>query len=546
MRMRSSRLGLCLLFAAFLGASPALADQTVPIEGDVPSGGPDHFYLPFTVPAGVREIEIRHDDLSTANILDWGLDDPAGYRGWGGGTSEPAVVGELAASRAYVPGSLTPGTWRVVVGKALVVQSPARYRVEVVLRDAPTLLPQPERTPYVPVPALLRGRRYYAGDLHVHSRESTDARPALAEITAFAATRGLDFVEISDHNTVTQLAFFTAAQAQSPRVLLVPGIEVTTYAGHLNAIGATRFIEHKIGLFGITIADTAKAARSQGALLSINHPTLDLGDACLGCAFKQPLAPTEIAGIELGTGGQQQGALLFTPGALSLWESLLAQGHHVAALGGSDDHQGGKGTGRRDSPLGDPTTLVFAEELSVAALLDGIRRGRTVVKLQGPGDPMAELSSPTTSPTLGGALPGDTLRLRSGRLVARITGGLGHSARFVKDGEAQEIVPIDADPFELTQDVRPEPGEPEREIRWRVEVLVDKVPRTLTSPIYVRYDPEGPDALAAPEPAGCRLVPSAARTRSGLPCLGLGLLWALAALLTRRRRGRSCRRAWPG
>lgn len=506
----------------------------------MPAGGPDHFYLPFTVPAGVREIEIRHDDLSAANILDWGLDDAAGYRGWGGGTSEPAVVGEQAASRAYVPGPMTPGAWRVVVGKALVVQSPARYRVEVVLRDAPTLLPQPERTPYVPVAALSRGRRYYAGDLHVHSRESTDARPALSDITAFAAGRGLDFVEISDHNTVTQLSFFAAAQAQSPRVLLVPGIEVTTYAGHLNAIGATRFIEHKIGLNGITLADTADAARGQGALLSINHPTLDLGDACLGCAWQQPLAPTELAGIELGTGGQQQGALLFTPGALKLWESLLAQGHHLAALGGSDDHQAGKGTGRRDSPLGDPTTLVFAEELSVAAILDGIRRGRTVVKLQGPGDPLAELSSPTSA----GALPGDTLRIRSGRLVARITGGRGHSARFVRNGEPLELVPIDSDPFELAQDVRPSSDDPGREDRWRVEVLVDKVPRTLTSPIYVRYDPEGPDALAVPEPAGCRFAPAGARADSGL--LALGLSGALAGWLTRRRRGRSCRRAWPG
>lgn len=546
MRMLRSR-SVCLSFAALLSAAPALADQTILLEGDVPAGKPDHFYLPFTVPAGVREIEIRHDDLSAANILDWGLDDAAGYRGWGGGTSEPAVVGEQAASRAYVPGPIAPGAWRVVVGKALVVQSPARYRVEVVLRDAPTLMPQPERSPYVPVPALAhgRGRRYYAGDLHVHSRESTDARPALADITAFAAGRGLDFVEISDHNTVTQLSFFAAAQAQSPRVLLVPGIEVTTYAGHLNAIGATRFIEHKIGLSGITIADTAAAARGQGALLSINHPTLDLGDACLGCAWEQPLAPTEVAGIELGTGGQQQGALLFTPSALKLWESLLAQGHHVAALGGSDDHQGGKGTGRRDSPLGDPTTLVFAEELSVTAILDGIQRGRTVVKLQGPGDPMAELSSTTTSPTSEGALPGDTLRIRSGRLVARITGGLGHSARFVKNGEAQEIVPIDADPFELAQDVRPSSEDPSREDRWRVEVLVDKVPRTLTSPIYVRYDPDGPDALAGPEPAGCRFgAPAGTNGRPGL--LALGLLGALAVRLTRPRRGRSCRRASTG
>ncbi|MGB5366731.1 MAG: hypothetical protein WBM75_15110 [Polyangiales bacterium] len=42
------------------------------------------------VPEGIAEIEVRHDNLSSENILDWRLDDPNGSRGWGGGKGDPA------------------------------------------------------------------------------------------------------------------------------------------------------------------------------------------------------------------------------------------------------------------------------------------------------------------------------------------------------------------------------------------------------------------------------------------------------------------------
>lgn len=117
------------------------------IQGTVPDGPETHFFLSFEVPEGIAEIEVQHDDLSSENILDWGLDDPNGFRGWGGGKSDPAIVGLEAASPSYVPGQIPAGTWEVVVGKAKIVATPAEYDVCIVLRTEPTLEPQP-RTPY--------------------------------------------------------------------------------------------------------------------------------------------------------------------------------------------------------------------------------------------------------------------------------------------------------------------------------------------------------------------------------------------------------------
>lgn len=195
-----------LLLALWCGH--ARADDTVLVlDGTLGEGGPDHVFLPFEVPEGVVEIEVRHDDLSAANILDWGLDSPEGFRGWGGGNPEPAVVGLDAASRSYLTGPIPAGTWNVVVGKAKIVETPASYAVRVTLRTQATLIPQTERTPYVPTPALETGWRWYAGDLHVHSRESGDASPSIDAVATEAAARGLDFVVLSDHNTVSQDEF---------------------------------------------------------------------------------------------------------------------------------------------------------------------------------------------------------------------------------------------------------------------------------------------------------------------------------------------------
>jgi hypothetical protein len=143
-----------LVGALALLAREAAADQVIPLDGEVTVGSPDHVLIPFEVPAGTAEIEVIHDGLAPENTLDWGLNDPNGFRGWGGGNPEPAVVGELAASRSYLAGPLPPGTWHVVIGKAQINVSPAPYSLSVVLRDAPTLAPQPERAPYVPSPPL--------------------------------------------------------------------------------------------------------------------------------------------------------------------------------------------------------------------------------------------------------------------------------------------------------------------------------------------------------------------------------------------------------
>jgi hypothetical protein len=503
-----------LAMALVAAQTPDLVlDGAVPVDGR-------YFEIPFTVPAGTAELQLAHRPLDDSDVLDWGLLEPGGgFRGYGGGNLEDAVVGAAAASRSYLPGPIAAGEWALYVGKARVQSAAPGYHVEITFRPTAALEPASDRAPYVEAAPLEDGARYYAGDFHVHSEDSGDARPSLDEIATFARGRGLDFVVLTEHNTIAHVDRLGAAQARHPSLLLVPGLELTTYAGHAGGFGVTRWVDHRIGHGDVTLAGALAAFAAQGSLVTLNHPTLALGDLCIGCAWELGVpAPGSIHGVEIASGGWAQAGRYFALDAIALWESLLDAGHHLAAIGGSDDHQAGQGAG---SPIGDPTTCVFAEALSVAALRAGILASRTVVKLQGPGDPMIALD---TFP----ARTGDTVFADETTLRATVTGGLGARFRFVQNGRGvapSEVITADPQTFEL---VRAVPAASDAPLRVRGEVLVDDegelVPRTLSSYVWL--------APAAPV-AACSCASASALD-------GAGGLLALA-LLRWRRSGRGGR-----
>jgi len=297
---------------------------------------------------------------------------------------------------------------------------------------------------------------------------------------------------ISDHNTVSQLELYADVQARHPDLLFVPGIEFTTYQGHAMSMGGTEWIDHRLGFQGRTVEMAASEVHAQGALFSVNHPALSLGDRCIGCGWMTGLDAASIDAMEVQTGAYSVTGTLFYRSATTMWEDMLLAGHHVVAVGGSDDHSAGTGTGAFDSPIGAPTTMVWATELSAAAILEGVRRGRTVVRLEGPGDPMVELSSPDLDPAVTDTIVADVTTLH-----VRVSGApVGSSIRFVHDGE--DGPPIDVMGADWEHDERVIAG-PSDEI-WRVELVVSGRPRVVTSHVFLRaVTPGGPDAGLPPD-----------------------------------------------
>ncbi|MEO8700783.1 MAG: CehA/McbA family metallohydrolase [Kofleriaceae bacterium] len=491
--------------------------STVHLEAAVPLDGGDYVDVPFTVPAETVEIRITHDDGSDFDILDWGVWSPEGFRGWGGGNTEDAIIGVDQSSRSYLPGAITPGTWTVVIGKAQLGQAGGHYSIDVTFDDAATLVVRP-KAEFTPV-TLSPDRRWYKGDFHVHSSESGDADASFDQIGELAKSRGLDFVNLSDHNTNSQVALVAAVQPTHPDVLFLRGAEITTYAGHGNAVGLPSYIDHRIGYAGRTIVNVLDEVEAQGALFIVNHPTLDLGDNCIGCAWGHADTPwNKVSGLEVITGKWDVVERLFVPSAIALWDEQLAAGNRIAAIGGSDDHRAGTGTGITDTPLGSPTTLVLADNLSEAAIIEGIRKGRTIVQLRGPDDPFVDVHVEAPDGTLA-EIGDDVDGVAEMTMQLHVTGGAGNFAQLWRDGEKLEQIPIDSDDFEHV--FVDEPGAQDR--RYRVELITDANQRiVVTSHVYIH----GVEA----EGGGC------CHSSSGGGLTGVPLVAAFVALLRRRRR----------
>lgn len=495
--------------------------STLPLEGDVTREGGDYVRIPFEVPPGTVEIRFHHTDNSEEDILDFGLEDPNGQRGWCGGLTDDGVIGVMESSRCYLPGPIEPGAgWSVDIGKAQLENPSVHFNITLEFHDAAGLEPRP-RAEFAPR-VIESGARWYAGDFHVHSSESGDASATFAEIRDLALARGLDFANLSDHNTVTQHPLVAAYQEEVDDFLFLRGSEVTTYGGHGNTVGNRSYIEHHIGRDGHTIQALLQQVEDDGALFIVNHPRLELGDLCIGCAWSYEDTPWDkVAGIELHTGAYSVHAL-FGGAVFRMWDDLLDQGHRITGVSGSDDHRATLEPVGIESQIGTPTAMVWADELSEAAIMEGVRAGRVVVKLRGPDDPMLELEAETDRGERGRI--GDTVTGGRVALTARAVGAAGMTLVLVRNGEDEESVQVDSNDF--THEFERDTGDEGDRYRAHLTLADDVV---VTNHIYVDY--------AAPvdndDGCGCRTGRGAGDAGTAL----LLLVGACLALRSRRSRG---------
>jgi PHP domain len=373
---------------------PAAARGTAEIvlEGSFgPADRMRYVLVPFDVPFGVRQLEVRYsysDRIDSdplvggGNTLDIGLFDARGtgsgsigFRGWSGSHKDAFVVGEDWATPPYAAGPMPVGTWHLLLGPYKVGPRGCEYRAEIRLNPG---LAEPDRDlirtgrPLRPeLPPARPG--WLRGDLHCHTRYSDgDSWPA--EMLHAAAEAGLDFLGVTDHNNVAHHAEYGPGGGDVP--IVVPGVEVTTYGGHWNAWGTDRWWEFREPT-GPAVARAMAGAVEAGAVVSVNHPKP------FGPAWEYDSVGPAHA-IEVWNGPW----LGLNIASLEFWDARLRAGQRLVAVGGSDTHVlRGTDPDARHAPMpGRPTTWVDARSFArrrsgpdVAAILGAIRAGRTFV-----------------------------------------------------------------------------------------------------------------------------------------------------------------------
>ena len=412
--------------------------------------------LPFEVADGCTRITLRyrHDP---GHVLDLGLLDPTatpfpsagGFRGWSGGARREAFVAQDDATPGYLPGPLPAGRWQVLLGRARVGPEGCGYRVEVEIVVGGSAEPSHARaaTPEPPAPrpadadaraasaqlasAASLDAPWYPGDLQSHTHHS-DAQGSVAELLAAAHDRGLRFLAVTDHNTVSHHA--DLRHHQDGPVLPIPGMEITTYRGHANVWGASGWVDFRIAS-DADVPRMVRRAHNLGGLVSVNHPKTQPG--CIGCDWAYPV-PAEVDALEAWQG----------PWPLRNWESLarydrlLAAGRRLTLVGGSDRHQpAGPERDPEALRVGSPTTWLQLPRLGVPEVLQALRDGRVSVS-EGPRGPRLELWSGAVP--MGGRLPDAAAH----RVTARVRGAAGERLRWVGAQGILREVPIAGEVFE--------------------------------------------------------------------------------------------------
>lgn len=447
--------------------------------------------LPFDVPPRVSRITVafKYTGKDEHTTVDLGIQDPERFRGWSGGNKDGFTISTSDATPSYLPGAIIPGRWKLLLGIPNIrPQSNSEVEAKVYfVREGSGPNGFADQ-------ALEKTARWYRGDLHMHTGHS-DGRcssqsgkevpcPAFLTLQA-AAARGLDFVAVTDHNTTSHFDDMRELQPYFDRLLLIPGREITTFQGHANVFGVTDFIDFRVGSQSVPqMNDLLKKFSNSGAIVSINHPALPSGESCMGCGW-HPDPRTDmrlVSSIEAVNGGIPEGRF----SGISFWEKQLNAGFRPTAIGGSDNHRPELAPEKAGS-VGSPTTVVYARELSVSGILEGIEAGHVFIDLTGSSDRLLELSALSGGHS---AVAGDALTVPSGVLVqltAHILGCQRSSAVLVVDGHTDLSLP----PLELKE------NDAKAEFSWisdgkahwlRVEARApDSKLQLLSNPIYLNY-----------------------------------------------------------
>lgn len=373
-------------------------------------GSDNHTYreVPFEVPAGVNRITVQFDYTGRADhtTIDLGLLGPAGFhgpdgfRGWSGGSKQVFTVSATDATPSFLAGPTQAGRWNLLLGIPNIrPTSGANYTAKIWFGHPG----DPAWLPAVLNPPLRREAGWYRGDLHMHgahsdgscsSQSGSQRVPCPLFFTAEDAVhRGLDFIALSDHNTVSQANSIRELQPYFDRLLLMPARELTTFQGHANLFGTTEPVDFRVGTSSVPDWNALlRQVDSLHGLISINHPIRPNDETCMGCGWT-PKGQVDLRKVQAIEAVNGIDAMLPDSG-IPFWQNLLDQGYRLTAVGGSDNHDAGRTTlGLGVSLIGTPTTVVHASELSMPAILAGIRAGHVFIDVQGSRDRLLELTA---------------------------------------------------------------------------------------------------------------------------------------------------------
>jgi hypothetical protein len=207
-------------------------------------------------------------------------------------------------------------------------------------------------SPYENAPA-----KQFKGNLHTHTTNSDGPLAPQETITAYAH-RGYDFLMISDHDFITDVAAY-----DNCGMTLLPGNEITDRGMHMLHVNATAKIEPYPDRQRVIDA----VNNLPDSFIILNHP--NWGERFVHSTQEEIEALNGFVGIEIynGVSLRVEGSALAT----ERWDMLLSKGRRVWGFGDDDGHI--------PEDYGVAWNMVFAGECTVPAIMAALRQGQFYV-----------------------------------------------------------------------------------------------------------------------------------------------------------------------
>lgn len=217
---------------------------------------------------------------------------------------------------------------------------------------------------------------YRPFELHNHTQHS-DGQFTTEGLMRAAKAYGYDGIALTDHNALTAALDVTPA-LERETVLAIPGIEWTTFYGHMCVLGCEHYVDWRF-VTPDTIDDALEQIRDAHGIAGVAHPCEVGSPLMCGCNWEFNVTRWDLVSyIEVWSADSP---MLWSKNQLvrPWYDNLLSEGHHLALTAGRDWH-------RADEdgviPLLTATYLGLRDgELSVSAALDALRAGRTFITL---------------------------------------------------------------------------------------------------------------------------------------------------------------------
>lgn len=349
---------------------------------------------------------------------------------------------------------------------------------------------------------------WLSGDLHVHSRHSTEStNNPIPKILEFAESQGMGFICITDHDNHVKgdVANNTWADPEfkSDSLVLLYGAEWTTTRGHGNTFSAQPY-DHQLFYDVRDQRDTliGRVKNDLGIHLSANHPS---GKDNFGFSYDL------VSSIEVWNSALWEKNL----NAIMIWDDMLSSGRMITGRGGSDAHHGypdsteqaTKNTPERNfNYIGTPTTWVFANKKTGEAVVEALDKGRVSISVN-PKSPRVEFYADIDEDGVMDMMMGDNAKAPTHpvKFIIKLSGTTlpdsTYTIKIIKNGRNVET--LQASGAQIQLEFIDTPEEIGRTY-YRIAVegpatAFPEVPNSmsisknmlgLSNPIYFNFDPE--------------------------------------------------------